>query len=80
MNDECVICFEKIESNNMIKLSCNHSYHKECIVTLLRKRNRKCPLCRNRITWTVNSILTNSYKRKRRRTPSTPSKKKKLEL
>jgi hypothetical protein len=67
MNDECVICFEDIDDNNMIKLKCKHSFHKDCIVTLLRKRNRKCPLCRNRITWTVNSILGNNYLPKKRK-------------
>ena len=67
MNNECVICFEEISDNNMIKLSCNHSFHKNCIIELVKKRNRKCPLCRNKITWTINSIINNSFNRKKRK-------------
>ena len=67
MNDECVICFDEINKKNIINLTCNHSFHKECIITLVRKRNRKCPLCRNRITWTVNSMLNNDHDKKRKR-------------
>ena len=82
MNHDCVICFEKIDSNNMIILRCNHSFHKECIITLVKKRNRKCPLCRNRITWTVNSMNNNSYNSKKRKriTISSSIKKQKLEI
>ena len=67
MNNECIICFEKIEDDNNINLKCKHSFHKECIVTLIKKRNRKCPLCRNKITWNINSINTGIYKTKKRK-------------
>lgn len=44
---ECSICIDKFELNqNVIKLQCNHLYHKECIKSHLLNYNNKCPLCR----------------------------------
>ena len=62
MNNDCVICLENINKDNLIKLNCKHMFHKDCILTLIKKRNRKCPLCRHRITWTINFIETNNHK------------------
>lgn len=53
---ECVICIEKIKECSKIQLKCNHIFHKECIIKCIRKRTRKCPLCRHKITWTIPYI------------------------
>ena len=43
---QCNICFEDIQKNTSIyKLSCNHSYHINCIETWF-KQNLSCPICR----------------------------------
>lgn len=46
---ECSICYDKIENNDSIKLSCEHQLHKKCYVKLLyynKNKFFKCPLCR----------------------------------
>lgn len=40
---ECCICFEPLDSNKIIKLKCNHTFHYDCA---LKIKNNKCPLCR----------------------------------
>ena len=46
-NIECTICLNNIvKDDKMIKLSCNHSYHSDCIMTYLKNYNHKCPICR----------------------------------
>mmetsp|Transcript_7419 Transcript_7419/g.22576 ORF Transcript_7419/g.22576 Transcript_7419/m.22576 type:complete len:273 (-) Transcript_7419:246-1064(-) len=46
----CSICFEPLKagSNTVIPLSCEHSYHRHCIVQWLRRQslNPTCPYCR----------------------------------
>jgi hypothetical protein len=44
-NEECSICLEPINSNNMIITYCNHTFHDSCIKQMLYYNN-KCPLCR----------------------------------
>lgn len=47
--NKCSICLEEyIENNNIIKLNCEHQYHKECIKEWL-KINNNCPQCRKNI-------------------------------
>jgi len=46
-NDSCSICLDKLTSN-VIKLKCNHIYHKGCIMPWLKESN-SCPLCREEI-------------------------------
>jgi hypothetical protein len=44
--DNCAICTEKFNNSEcIIKLSCDHSYHKEHILTWFTRSNT-CPLCR----------------------------------
>ena len=44
--NKCSICLEEyIENNDIIKLNCEHQYHKECIKEWL-KINNNCPQCR----------------------------------
>ena len=45
--DECSICQEKmLEGNTILKLTCRHAYHAECVQIWLERHNT-CPLCRN---------------------------------
>jgi len=47
--NKCSICLEEyIENNDIIKLNCDHQYHKECIKEWL-KINNNCPHCRKNI-------------------------------
>ena len=46
-NTNCPICLDKF-SSKVIKLKCNHIYHKECIRPWL-KENKSCPMCREEI-------------------------------
>ena len=50
---ECIICTENIEEEDKVALSCCHIYHTICIIELVKKRYRKCPLCRTRIEWNI---------------------------
>ena len=56
MVKECVICYDKIQKKNVVFLECSHNFHTNCIITLVRKRNRKCPLCRTRIRWNIKQL------------------------
>ena len=41
-NDICAICLENLTGfKKLLNLECNHTFHRECIITL-----EKCPLCR----------------------------------
>lgn len=42
--DPCPICFEAIHKNEM-KLPCNHSFHRKCIMTWYVESD-VCPVCR----------------------------------
>ena len=53
---ECVICLENIDRESVVALKCGHVYHVDCIISLIKKRNRKCPKCRERITWVVSQF------------------------
>ena len=47
--EECSICGDLLSTKFPIKLSCNHSYHYECIMKAFmcdRKKLNQCPLCR----------------------------------
>ena len=41
--DECTICFENIDVNKVIPLSCGHWFHKECLIPT---NVHSCPICR----------------------------------
>ena len=44
---ECSICLNNIiKDDEIIKLSCTHSYHYNCIMVYLKQYNHKCPICR----------------------------------
>ena len=52
--EDCVICLEPIcDSHILIKLSCNHTFHAQCIISLIDQHSSySCPLCRTVITQT----------------------------
>jgi len=54
---DCIICTDEIKRKNLTALVCGHMYHTNCVIKLVKKRTRKCPICRNRITWTVPQLL-----------------------
>ncbi len=55
----CAICLTDLESERVIKLPCEHFFHKECLVNWLR-RSTVCPMCRNDIE---ESLAPNSPQR-----------------
>jgi len=47
MDYDCSICLEHLEKENVvIKLKCDHCFHKECIENYLKNYSYKCPVCR----------------------------------
>lgn len=43
----CVVCLEQVRLNcNKITLECEHTYHRDCVVSWLAKVPRECPTCR----------------------------------
>jgi hypothetical protein len=46
---ECPICYDEKESNNFVKLGCNHDFCKECIIETMKSNHTtklSCALCR----------------------------------
>ena len=54
---ECIICTEEIDVKNLICLECCHIFHSNCVINLVKKRTRKCPLCRTKIRWNIPQII-----------------------
>ena len=54
---ECRICLEEITNINLVSLICGHCFHINCVIKLVEKRIRKCPLCRTRITWHKKQLV-----------------------
>lgn len=55
----CNICFDTNENennnisesdNNIIKLSCNHSFHERCLYNHVKQNHKLCSMCRNVIS------------------------------
>jgi len=44
----CPICFINFEDNNICVTKCNHTFHLNCLLTSLDKKN-SCPLCRRKV-------------------------------
>lgn len=42
---ECLICYEPNMESEVVKLPCNHIFHKKCILQWFKLKNT-CPLCR----------------------------------
>lgn len=44
---ECLICIENFnEDDDIIKIPCNHIFHKNCIKSWVCEESNKCPICR----------------------------------
>ena len=51
VDDACSICMEQMTNNNMVALSCAHTYCSSCTGEFLNRCvGRKCPCCRDEIT------------------------------
>lgn len=48
--EDCPICFEKLDNASYIRLTCSHEFCKKCIIECITKNIRKCGLCRSPIT------------------------------
>ena len=64
MSDPCSICLEELNEHNVVKLSCNHIFHKKCIndalyVHIDLDAIKTCPYCRNELNNTdKKNIIT----------------------
>lgn len=47
--DDCSICLDEINSENICVTECNHKYCKDCLEKLLSNENLNCPMCRRKI-------------------------------
>ena len=52
INDDCIICMEKLSTKTTITLECLHMYHTYCFLDYLKnqmygKKNVSCPQCRD---------------------------------
>merc|ERR1719330_1734770 len=48
--DECSICLQDLDPDEMLlRLPCQHSFHKDCAVRWLTERNHLCPLCQTAV-------------------------------
>jgi len=46
-NKECLICIEDFnDEDDVIKIQCNHIFHKNCIKSWVCEESNKCPICR----------------------------------
>jgi hypothetical protein len=47
IDNDCSICIDNLrKGDEVIKLKCNHIFHKGCIKSYLMNYDNKCPLCR----------------------------------
>ena len=53
LDNDCVICASGIKNKDLVALECCHMYHSKCVINLVEKRTRKCPLCRTKIMWNI---------------------------
>ena len=58
----CPIYLETFTCSNVVELDCAHILHKDCLFKLIKSRNRKCPMCRHKIRYTVDQFKKFIYK------------------
>lgn len=57
LEDKCSICIDSLnETQEVIKLSCEHVYHSECIIKYLSNYNYKCPCCKIELGTPIHKI------------------------
>jgi hypothetical protein len=46
VQNECAICLDEVNMNDIYILSCNHVYHEQCILKWFEtSKKTQCPLC-----------------------------------
>jgi len=55
--DDCAICLEEIQEEEVLKTTCDHPFHKKCIVKWFAKNNETCPICRRNLKVLVKSLM-----------------------
>lgn len=48
IEQDCIICLEKMSNGRIMQLLCCHNFHRDCILKWLRRKH-SCPTCRNDI-------------------------------
>lgn len=59
---ECCLCYGFFENKCFFSLVCGHPFCIDCVKLLVKSRNRKCPLCKTKITWTL-IMIEESFKK-----------------
>jgi hypothetical protein len=50
LDSKCSICMDSMDKDHVVTiLNCEHTFHQECIETLMKEYSNKCPLCRKDI-------------------------------
>jgi hypothetical protein len=50
LESKCSICMDCMDKDQYVTiLNCDHTFHQECIETLMKEYSNKCPLCRKDI-------------------------------
>ena len=47
--ETCSVCLE--EMDKCVKTKCNHHFHKKCMIHIINKGVKICPLCRSSLNW-----------------------------
>lgn len=55
----CVICINDIEFNDKQTLSCEHIFHKECIIDWFKVKTNNCPVCKCKNTNLIKNPIMN---------------------
>ena len=53
---ECAICFEPLDQNLEVNISCGHIFHSQCLDSWIKNNQNKCPLCRKKADKTLKLI------------------------
>jgi hypothetical protein len=62
--EKCTICLEKYENEeNVVKIRCNHVFHKTCLSKWEENNNNTCPVCRIRYVFKRDTLLVILSKR-----------------
>ena len=49
-NEDCPICYVRLENKTFVKLGCSHYFCKNCIKGCVDRKILNCPMCRSSIT------------------------------
>lgn len=47
--DDCPVCYEKMNHNNSYETPCGHRFHMNCLIKWRDECQTTCPMCRHRI-------------------------------